>query len=141
MRSLQDEWFSDYPKLIEFTELIKKKPNQFKVKTLNDEQVLEFCVNYTIRFSTYCDYLSEKAKAVAECNQKDSKKFLNDFLKALFQVFYRVGIVGVKVESYEELQWSFSAAPTISASIIDGETSIQIHPTFWRVLGITSPQQ
>ncbi len=141
LRSLQDEWFSDYPKLIEFTELIKKKTKQFKVKILDENQVLEFCVNYAIRFPTYSDYLSEKAKAVAECNPKDSKKFIDDFLKALFQVFYRVGIVGVKVESYEELQWSFSGALTISASIIDGETSIQIHPTFWRVLGITSLQQ
>lgn len=134
LRSLQDEWVSDFPKLIEFTEIIKKTPKQFKIKNIDQGKVIEICLAYKLRNPNLKDYLSDEAQNVVDSTKHTSSAVI-DFLKALFQVFYRTGLVGIKVESFETIQWSFSDATSISASTIDEETSVKIHPTFWRVLG------
>lgn len=135
LRSLQDEWFSDFPKLIEFTTPLKKFPVQFKAMSLNDELLLEFCVKYAIEFSGQSDYLSEAAYEVANSNPAFRASSIQDFRQKLIQVLYKTGVAGVKTEAYDRIQWSFIDAQSISASMIDEECSVRIHPTFWRVLG------
>lgn len=134
-RSLQDEYFADYPKLLEFAEVLKKKPKQFKIGSLDFSAIEELCLKYTMANPDRKDYLSKEARKVVDA--KSSDEVILAFLGALFQVFYRTGLVGVKAEAYEAVQWSYIGPGSISGSTVDRETSISIHPTFWRVLGTT----
>jgi len=54
----------------------------------------------------------------------------------LFHVFYKTGIVGLKLDTYEKTVWCHEGPETIAAKTINKDAKISIHPMFHRVLGI-----
>jgi hypothetical protein len=54
-------------------------------------------------------------------------------------VLYRVGIIGLKLETFEAVAWSTSGRRSISFSEIGQNAKVAVHPCFWRSLGI-NPQ-
>jgi hypothetical protein len=131
MRSLQDEWINEYPALIECTSLLKQQNKAFRLNAVSQEQVEEFCLNYTIRHQTEGDLLSAQARAVAE-----GLLSWNMFLQSTAHAFYLTGMVGLKTERFETYQWAHEGTSTVIADTIDMETSVSVHPMFHRVLGI-----
>lgn len=131
LRSLQDEWLADYPTLIDFTFLLRKKQKQFRLEDLDNSDLHEFCLDYAVKYPERKDALSSQAKTAAE-----GLTSFSCFLSFAFHIFYRVGVVGLKTETFETTGWSYKGPSTISADTIDCKTRVEIHPTFWRVLGI-----
>jgi hypothetical protein len=133
MRSLQDEWITEYPSLIECSSLLKQRPNTFRLTSIPREQVEEFCLNYSISSNGPApgDFLSSQARAVVE-----GVISWESFLCSTMHVFYITGIVGLKTEAFESYQWSHQGPSTIVADTINVESSVTIHPMFYRVLGI-----
>lgn len=131
LRSLQDEWFGDYPTLIDFVLFLRKKPKQFVVRDLNEKAVGDFCLDYAIVHYTSTDELSMYAKNVAE-----AKIDTNTFLSFLFHVLYRTGVVGLKTETFQGFQHSANGITSIAAQTIDADSRVAIHPMFWGILGI-----
>ena len=66
MRSLFDEWFNDYPGLVEFIEIIKKQHKNLKVKDIALSKIADICLDYIVKESDKSDLLSLEAKGVAE---------------------------------------------------------------------------
>lgn len=134
MRSLQDEWISDFPSLIECSTLLKQRPFSFKISTIPQDEVEEMCLNQSIKnadsFSRR-DLLSAQARAVV-----DSVVSWETFLCTLMHIFYITGVIGLKTESFEAYQWAHEGTATIVADTIGMHTSVMIHPMFYRVLGI-----
>src|ERR1017187_9710797 len=133
MRSLQDEWISDYPSLIEFSALLKQRSSVFRLDAIPREQVEDFCLEYTVSNRSYgnSDLLTAQARAVA-----DGVISWEVLLCSLMHVFYITGVIGLKTESFEAYQWAHEGPSTIVADTIGMETSAMIHPMFYRVLGI-----
>jgi hypothetical protein len=133
MRSLQDEWISDYPSLIECSALLKQRPNTFRLPLISQTEVEEFCLNYSInnRNVVSSDLPSIQARAVV-----DGIISWETFLCSTMHIFYITGLVGLKTEAFESYQWSNQGPSTIVADTINMETSVMIHPMFYRVLGI-----
>lgn len=59
-----------------------------------------------------------------------------DFRKNSFLVFYRVGLIGLKTESFQKSNWVSSERGSVSSAEISDTTRVAVHPAFWRVLGI-----
>jgi len=133
LRSLQDEWISDYPSLIECSALLKQKPSSFRLSSMQREEVEEFCLIYSINYNgrPRADLLSVQSRAVA-----DGIVPWEVFLRSMIHVFYRTGVVGLKTEAFESYQWAHEGPSAIVADTIGMETSAMIHPMFHRVLGI-----
>lgn len=137
LRSLQDEWITDYPGLIECSSLLKQRTQTFKLLTVSRHGVEEFCLNYAIGHYNLTDLLSVQARAVA-----DGLVSWQAFLCSLVHVFYLTGIVGLKTERFQTYEWAHQGPSTIVADTINMETSVNIHPMFHRVLGVrASPRQ
>lgn len=134
MRSLQDEWISDYPHLIDFTSILKQRPAAFKLHSIQREDVEELCLEYSITHQVATgprDLPSSQARGVV-----DGMITWETFLCSLFHVFYVTGITGLKTEAFEAYQWSHEGPATIVADTIGMDTSAMIHPMFYRVLGV-----
>jgi len=133
LRSLQDEWVSDYPSLIECSSLLKQKPGSFRLSSFTREEVENFCLGYSIENYDRgrSDLLSAQARAVA-----DGIIPWEVFLRTTMHVFYLTGVIGLKTESYESYQWAHEGTATVVADTIGMETSAMVHPMFHRVLGI-----
>ena len=131
MRSLQDEWITDYPCLIDFSAILKQQPKTFRIASISQERIEELCLEYSITYLSRTDLLSVQARAVA-----DAVSSWESFLCLLFHVFYLTGIVGLKTETFEAYQWAHEGTSTIVADTINLNTGVSVHPMFYRVLGI-----
>ena len=66
----------------------------------------------------------------------DETTEVDDFKRILFIEFYRVGLIGLKLESFESASWVDELGQGVSPSEIDDSTHVVVHPTYHRALGI-----
>ncbi|MCG3110894.1 MAG: hypothetical protein MCM46_03615 [Candidatus Manganitrophus sp. SB1] len=131
LRSLADEWYADYPQLIKFSSLLKNRRKVFSVTEIAEDEISDFCLTFVSDHLDEKDSLSIGAKKVVDCTLSPL-----DFRKEIIRIFYRVALVGLKLESYEVVSWSITGRPSISPAEINDKTRVSIHPCFWRTLGI-----
>ena len=129
LNALRDEWSTDYPNLIKFCLCLKKFPNTFRIREVKDkfeENILDFLTSTDsdIRRDGYLYRMSEE-----KYNRGDVIGIIDEGLR----VFYKVGVVGVKAETYLSTSWSYLGQKVLSTN---DESTVHIHPMFWRVLGI-----
>ena len=131
LRALADEWYADFPNLIEFAMILKSHKSHFTIDHVTIHQCEDFCLNFTINSSSPKDFLSTMASQVVDLALSPK-----DFRRNLFQVFYQVGLVGLKLETYEQFSWMDSGKAVVSSAEITDSTRAAVHTAFWRVLGI-----
>ena len=76
------------------------------------------------------DVLSASAREVV-----NEQVGIDEFRRILFHIFYRVGLVGLKLQTYETFTYLTSRGRVVAKSEIGDDTRVEIHPAFWRVLG------
>lgn len=130
-RALGDEWESDYPSLLNFTPILHKRTKSFKISIIDDNEIADLCVKVLVNKSVPDGFLEEKAYQVLECQLSPS-----DFKLELFKVFYRIGICGLKINSFEIASWADEVGRSISYAEMNVNTSAVIHPAYYRALGI-----
>lgn len=135
LRALYDEWYADYPTLEKFTALLKGRSDQFLAKEITSEQVDELVIKIleTLRTASRHDQLLHFINAYFE-----NRISRDELIAECFSVFYKVGLVGLKLLSTETYCWSFVGGRKVSTGEIDSTTSVRIHPAFWRVLGVAT---
>jgi hypothetical protein len=76
------------------------------------------------------DVLSATAREVV-----NDQVSVAEFRLTAFHVFYRIGLVGLKLQTFETFTYLTSRGRVVAKSEIDENTRAEIHPAFWRVLG------
>lgn len=131
MRALGDEWYASYPGLLDFVDLLKKKPPTFPLERVDVKEIEDLCLQSEIDHPNSAGPLREGARAVAEAHGDP-----DSFKRTLFRVFYRVGLVGLKLETFQRASWIDEGGQDVSLSDINDGASVSVHPTYWRALGI-----
>jgi len=139
LRYLADEWHSDIPNLLECAKVLRKQRYRFPIQSL-DKPCEEFCLDFACENLGSNDpdvnsYLSQLAFQTANANSD-----LELFRNSLVQAFYKIGILGIKLESYDSYLWSSGQRVSISTTEIDDRTKLEVHPAFWRVFGIVNKE-
>jgi len=133
LRSLGDEWSSDFPDLVQATRLLNGRPVSFKVRDIEDSDLDTFILNV-------CTDLNPDSLLYRFATElTDSKRTYRSFLLYLLKMLYRTGIVGVKPDAFNEIQWAFREKTSISDGQINDGSGLHIHPMVWRALGIHHP--
>lgn len=131
LRSLADEWNADFPDLMQCSELLKNRPSSFVLADITDDE----CIDLTIKLlSQKPQKDSEFADALGEVEKDPSKT--DSLRRILASMFYRVGLVGLKLEAYDSFVWSGGGRRSVSAAEIRTGVHLCVHPCFWRSLGI-----
>ena len=131
LSALGDEWSTDYPGLSDFVDILKKRSLSFSLSQVKYDDISELCLKSAIEYPSDSGILREHARNVAE-----GLVDVIDFTRTLFMVFYRIGLVGLKLETFERASWVDELGQSVSPSEIDDSTGIVVHPTYWRSLGI-----
>lgn len=132
LRSLADEWVGDYPLLLNYSAVLKKKGAFFTPGEISKEEIEGLCLSVATETTLRSDLLYAKALDVAE-----GRMTTDDFRAELLRVFYKVGLLGLKTSTMEAVSWVFRNDAIIRSSEITIGTRIHICPVFHRVLGIT----
>ena len=130
LRSIADEWFADYPNLFVFTELLKNRSPHFKLNEVTLDECADFCLSLLIGGVQKRDPLFDVAEEYVETDV-----YVSQFRQRVFQIFYRVGLVGLKLATYETTAWTTDGRRNIAVSEINDETKASIHPCFYRIFG------
>jgi len=131
LRSLADEWRSDYPNLEEYVDVLKNRSKTFSLLEITEKEISDFCLNLAVKKVNEKDGLFFNAREVAEGSLDP-----NAFKAKLFLVFYNLGLIGLKLGPYEKANWITSGRRNVSLVEISDDIRAVIHPMFWRVLGI-----
>jgi len=91
LRSLADEWVGDYPNVADFAQLFRGLKQQFRISDLDDTQCQEFCLDFLTKRKHERDVLLVEAERLL-----NDEIGVSDFRKTLFQVYYRVGLLGLR---------------------------------------------
>jgi hypothetical protein len=131
LRSLADEWNADFPDLMTCSELLKNRPSVFSITDITDEA----CIDLTIELLAHESRRNrEFSNILAEIERDPSRT--DQLRKWLASMFFRVGLVGLKLESYDAFVWSTDGRRSVSAAEIQPGVHVAVHPCFWRSLGI-----
>ncbi|MDE0124317.1 MAG: hypothetical protein OXN97_07050 [Bryobacterales bacterium] len=135
LRSLADEWVSDYPHLLYFTRLIKSRKATFLADDIKREIIEEVCIGFCIDHPSTenGDPFSKAATRLV-----DALVDIEYVRNTILQGYYRAGLIGLKLESFETAQWSTLDSRTVSKSQISHGVKVLVHPMLWRALGIDS---
>ena len=131
LRAVADEWSADYPALAEFSQILKRRPTSFKLRTISDYDLEALCLNIAV------EQLGQTGLLVAAANHVvDGVMPVSAFRITLFRALYRTGVIGLKLERHETASWSDDAGRSVSTAEIDEQTSAVVHPAYHRTLGV-----
>ncbi len=130
LRALADEWSADYPELLEFARILHQRPKSFKFSSISITDVDELCLRIAIENPAGKGILEHQALKLVDCVIAT-----DDFKRLLIQVFYKIGLVGLKLLPHETELWAGDAGRNESAAEITDDVSVVINPTYYRALG------
>ena len=133
LRALGDEWHADYPELGEFLDVLKERPVSFGIASVEDTLISELCLNFVVKQRRVIGELGLHAARVVE---RATLREVAEFKRTLFTAFYKMGLVGLKLESFESVSWVDELGQGISDNEVDETTRVIVHPTYRRALGI-----
>lgn len=131
LRSIHDEWGTHFPEVLSYPKILEKRDFPFKIRSISRDDIDAFAVEL-------CADVKNKADPIYLEAQKylDGTKASGAFLNYLFRTLHKLGIVGIKTDSFKALNWYYLTDLCLHEGEVKPTSSIYVHPTFWRVLGI-----
>jgi hypothetical protein len=131
LKALADEWFADFPNLLEASAILKRRSPHFSLTDITEGECEDFCLDLMVSDIQSPDAISMAASRVVDCAISPTS-----FRKVIAQIFHLVGLIGLRLGPSETTQWITTGRTTISEAEITDTASLYVHKAFWRVLGI-----
>ncbi len=131
LRALADEWAADYPLMLEFIDVLRNRPTSFKAGGISGAEVQELCLDVVVANPDSRGMLFDMASSLI-----DGVGSTDTFRATLLQIFYRVGLVGLKVSPDEAAFWSRDSSQSIALNQIDPNTSVCVAPKYAIALNV-----
>ncbi len=139
VQALLDEWRADYPTLKFFVNGLKQRAASFSVSDVTPSQCEEICLQVAVEAEVQSQPIKKRdvlTEAAIEIASGSLNADVERFRRVLFAVLYKVSIVGLKLESYQQISWSYTDQGSVEESAILPKTHVHIHPCTYRALGI-----
>jgi len=126
--ALGDEWATDFPNLRVLVQLFEGRAPSFKVSALSIEAL---CTSIGTQIASSTSPL-ERRLADQLCDSEALERAASEVAVAM----YRIGLIGLKLSSYDETSWIETGGRDISAAEVEPDTSLVVHAAFRRALGV-----
>jgi hypothetical protein len=130
--ALRDEWSVDHCLLPLYCTMRKKKSPSFRRRDIRAEELDELVLALAGDPDHEKDYLGRIAAKAIEATF-DREAFFAEWVRTL----YKIGVLGVKVDSYLATQWSFVDLPTLPPGVALTDATLYVHPMVHKALGVT----
>jgi hypothetical protein len=136
LRALGDEWSADYPRLLDYARVLRGRPDSFKVGTITANELADLCLTIVAEHPDEEGLLHSASKRFVDADIDD-----REFCRSLIQMFYKIGLVGLKLGESEKPTWSDDRGRSVSAGEITDRTSVVVHPMYHRALGVVAKKR
>jgi hypothetical protein len=135
LRALADEWHGVYPYLLELTPILRNKGWHFGLEDLPLNELTDTALN------TVLTGMTEKGiDANLMHNVTEGIISSEEFRKDVILIFYKVGIVGLRLNKLSGISWSQANGVSVSKAEVNLDTRIHVHKIFWRVFGVADSE-
>jgi hypothetical protein len=134
LNAIYAEWDIDYPNLRYFVDFLRRKPAHFSVGDISEEEIMRFAEVELAEHQTRLKASRDLLRVALE--SFDLSLDAPAFRRLLFWIFYRAGIVGLKVSDATGYAYSYQGQQHVSRSEINDSTRVSVHACFMRALGI-----
>jgi len=131
LKSLEDEWFADFPMLREMLDILRYKGATFSSRDIDDGELEEICLKVLSKEIYPNDDLYKVASQLS-----DGKITHAVFKGIILHILYSTGLIGIKVYATEKTSWSFVDGGTIRSAELLNDVTVDVCPMFYRVLGV-----
>jgi hypothetical protein len=129
-KSLGQEWEHLYPGLLAMTRaLLANQPHSLTTSDLTEDRLWNWSESCFKPTEELTGTLGEWASDLVNNSDFDRLR------QRVVGLFFKVGIVGLRLDVNQPVHWSSNTSPSISQSEIRSQTRMEIHPALWRVLG------
>jgi len=132
LRSLYDEWHTEFPELEKCVSILKRLPSRIRHEELAVPSIEELCLTLATEEAGQRGKIFDWAARVT-----DGRMTPSEFRARLLSVFYQAGLVGLRIKTGTATIRSFQQAQSIPWASIKEESVVFVSPTFWRALGVT----
>lgn len=131
LNALQEEWGVTYPNLTCYAKLLQQMPVKFKLSAVAETAL------HDLFYSDFCEDMESTDPVFKAAREHilNGKGTLHGLLLVIFEIFYIVGLVGIKPDTTSSTFWSFHNNEGPASGAIKPTSVVHIHPTFWRTLG------
>ena len=132
LRFLFDEWRSVFPYLSDYVKLIQRRTKSLQITDFSEQEIEAYFLDFLTTSDRSNDPLFGMAKDYI--NADGTSELI--LLKLLY-FLYVAGVIGVKSDSRSSTRWAVKDHAPLIPSEITRACRFQIHPCFWRSLGIS----
>lgn len=129
--SLAEEWGGVYPLISEYIKILQRRPMSFQVGDLGRNTLDSWIYSNLLEDLDVSDPVADVARLYV-----DNKADFNDVVLVLLDALYTVGMIGIRTDSGMQAHWSHFAEHKPAPGSIKNASTVLIHPTFWRGLGV-----
>jgi hypothetical protein len=135
IRSLHDEWAGIYPNLELYCEILRGRPDHFKIAQIDEGVIVGLMENQ------WSDLASMDFVGRLTNEYLGGSRNLENVVAQILKVLYTVSVIGIKHSSSDRPSWSYLEDRGVTESQFRGDTSVYVHPMLWRSLDITPPSR
>ncbi len=134
-QAIEDEWAENYGDIRKICSCLIGIHNGFKIINIKEDSFYQiYCDEEYIKFF--------RGELYDVCHKWSNKKIkFKDFLKEIFFILYRIGIIGIKKGPEFPIQFFYDKASPILIDDFDSDVRIYIHKTFYSALKINVKEQ
>ena len=130
--SLQEEWSGTYPQVADYLRVLSRMPSSFPVSELSKTALEDWITTDLLEHDNPTDPVARAART----HYVDGRGSFLDFTIILLDALYNVGAIGIKPDSTSPVYWAYFSDHRPASGAIRPSSTVHIHPTFWRALGI-----
>jgi hypothetical protein len=138
LQALEDEWSENFGEISKILNFLRGMHNGFNIYNIKDDAFAEIMVE-----SEYIN--SFKGDLYIACNKwRNSKSDLSNFrifLAELFNILYRIGIIGIKRRPDLPIEFYYTEIHPTTPSDFDNNIRIYVHKALYSVLKIIVKEQ
>ena len=134
LRSLQYEWFVDYPGLINLVAILRQKPSSFLLRDITDDEIENLCLDYVANPPKPDIDSSDPVFRLVEGVVRGESIY--EFKKVVMRIFHRVGLLGIRDCPESDIRWSDSVYSSVDVSDIEQDSMLCVHKCYWSALKI-----
>jgi hypothetical protein len=135
--SLSEEWRREYPSLPMAFKLLEHRKTPFTIDNITHGECESFCEMIAAQANPKDDVIYRICEEAYTSNKIEKIKLVS----RIMEIFYLIGLVGVKAETHLSRLWSFEDLPFLTHGQLKPGSSISVHKTFWAALGTIVPSK
>lgn len=135
LRSLHDEWTGLYPNLEIYCEVLRGRPDRFRIREIDETAIV------SLMEDQWADLSNEDPVGRLTNEYLASRRTHENVVAQVLKLLYTVSAIGIKNNTSDKPSWSYLEDRGVADNQFKGDAVVYVHPMLWRSLDVVPPKR